>query len=330
MKKSLIVALVIIVGIGLLHALKNNNGTEVAENEKILSLNESKCVDLGWKRVVKKIDDIDHELFWKGPTDAWKGSVIVLHGGGSDYTQWCYQSNRVSKPQVDFSNVAISHGFGVFLIDSTTDVVTDAKGLPCGKRFDATIVDNRSQNVDLSFIEYVIKNIIPSSRPQNSNTGIFIVGHSSGGYMAIRAGTHFDGLVTAFAPVAAGDPYGTYFDCNTALSPRQSAKGAGFDRETNKEIIRVNSCVSESYPHERTWETMNPVEKPSFKTFHNEDDGIADLSCSTKVVHMLREHGYQDEGSFIVPSQGERGVLAHLWMGVYNLPIIQFFEKHAE
>jgi hypothetical protein len=109
-----------------------------------LTKNENKCIDAGWKKVITTIGGNERQLLYKGPADAWKGSIIVMHGGGGDYTQWCYTSAPVNRePQVDFSNLAVSRGFGVFLLDSTNDVVTDANGRLCGKRFDATVVDGR-------------------------------------------------------------------------------------------------------------------------------------------------------------------------------------------
>jgi pimeloyl-ACP methyl ester carboxylesterase len=301
-----------------------------SEGVSSLTKNEKKCIDAGWHKITTTIDGHERQLLYKGPADAWKGSIIVMHGGGGDYTQWCYDSVRLVKPQVDFSNLAVSRGFGVFLLDSTNDVVTDANGRLCGKRFDATVVDGRSTNVDLPYIERVIKEIIPSKRSSGSSPSIFMTGESTGGYMTTRAATHFDNLITAFAPAASGDPYGTYFDCNPALSPRDSAKGAGFDRETNLEIIKPNSCVSTAYPNEYTWETMSPSRKPPFKTFHSADDGVADLSCREKVATQLRAHGYPDDGAYVIPSTGTRSVWAHFWQSAYNNPVLDFFAKYSE
>ncbi len=298
-----------------------------SEGVSSLTKNEKKCTDAGWQKITTTIDGHERQLLYKGPADAWKGSIIVMHGGGGDYTQWCYPSVRLVKPQVDFSNLAVSRGFGVFLLDSTNDVVTDANGRLCGKRFDATVVDGRSSNIDLPFIEQVIKQLIPEKRPNGSAQGIYMTGESIGGYMTTRASTHFDNLITAFAPAASGDPYGTYFDCNPALSPRDSAKGAGFDRETNLEIVTPNACTSISYPNEKIWETTFPSQKPAFKAFHHADDGIADLSCHEKVITQLRAHGYPDDGAFVIPSTGTRSISAHFWQRAYNEPVLDFFEK---
>jgi hypothetical protein len=217
----------------------------------------------------------------------------------------------------------------VFLLDSTDDVVTDANGLPCGKRFDATVVETRQSNVDLPFIERVITDIIPSTRPPGSAPHIFMTGESTGGFMTTRAGTHFDNLVTAFAPVASADPYGTYFDCDPRLSPRTSAKGVGYDRETQQQIIERDACVSTAYPNEQPWETQQPVKKPVFKTFHHADDGVANLSCREKVGKLLAAHGYPDDGPFVIRSRGRRSVMAHLWQSDYNVPLVQFFKRQA-
>lgn len=294
--------------------------------------NERQCVRQGWKKVTGEIAGHHRQLFWKGPPHAWEyGAIIVMHGGGGNYTQWCYARRATSpvKPQVDFSNLAVSEGFGVFLLDSTDDVVTDAMGRPCGKRFDATIVETRKSNIDLPFIEHVLTKIIPSKRPPGSASDIFMTGESTGGFMTTRAATHFDSLMTAFAPVASADPYGTYFDCNPTLSPRTAAKGVGYDRETQQQIIERNACVSAAYPREQPWETQHPRKKPVVKTFHHEDDGVADLSCREKVGKLLAAHGYPDDGPFVIPSRGRRGVWAHLWQKEYNVPIIEFFKRHA-
>lgn len=292
--------------------------------------NEIQCSNAGWHKITTTIDGRERQLMYKGPVGVWKGSIVVMHGGGGDYTQWCYTSAPAIKPQVDFSDLAVSRGFGVFLLDSTNDVVTDANGRLCGKRFDATVVDGRTTNVDLPYIERVIKEIIPSKRPSGSSPSIFMTGESTGGYMTTRASTHFDNLITAFAPAASGDPYGTYFDCNPALSPRDSAKGAGFDRETNLEIIMPNSCVSASYQNEKPWETMSPSKKPAFKTFHSADDGVADLSCREKVATQLSAHGYPDDGAFVIPSTGTRSVWAHFWQRAYNEPVVDFFLRYRD
>lgn len=304
---------------------KIKNGVDAA-----LSPYEKKCVEGGWQKITASIAGNNRQLFWKGPSSPWKGAIIVMHGGGGDYTQWCYTSVPLVKPQVEFSDLAASRGYGVFLLDSTNDIVTDSQGLPCGKRFDATVVDGRTSNIDLPFIGKIIQDIIPANRPKGSGVGIFITGESTGGYMTTRAATHFDGLIAAFAPAASGDPYGTYFNCDPSLSARTSAKGAGFDRETNREIIERDACVSPSYPNEKEWETMNPAKKPAFKTFHSEDDGVADISCREKIAAILRAHGYLDDGPFIIKSTGKRSVLMHFWQRSYNVPILDFFDKQSK
>lgn len=322
MKKLLIMLGVVVLVFGVVRFQKDARGT--------LVLHEAECAKARWKKATVFIDGRERQLLWQGPASLWKGSVIVMHGGGGNYTEWCHVSARAIKPQVEFSNLAISRGFGVFLLDSTNDVVSDAKGLLCGKRFDATVVDGRSSNVDLPFIGKIIQEVIPSVRPKGSLLGIFLTGESIGGYMTTRAATHFDGLVTAFAPAASGNPYGTYFDCDPSLSPRTSAKGAGFDRETNKKIIEPGACISSSYKNETEWETMNPKKKPAFKTMHHEDDGVADISCRGKVARTLRDHGYPDDGAFVIPGTGKRSVLAHFWQRAYNTPVLDFFEKYSK
>lgn len=293
---------------------------------------EEKCTRLGWEKITIPVGGHDRQLLWNGPRRPWKhGTIIVMHGGGGNYTQWCHAPSAFSlvKPQVEFSHLAILEGFGVFLLDSTDDVVTDTQGLPCGKRFDATVVETRKSNVDLPFIGSVITTVIPSKRPLGSASEIFLTGESTGGFMATRAGTHFDGMVTAFAPAASADPYGTYFDCNPKLSPRTSAKGVGYDRETGKHITEPDACIASEYLHEQPWETQHPRTKPPFKTFHHEDDGIADLSCREKVGKVLAAHGYPDDGAYVIKGRGYRNAGAHLWQRAYNIPLLQFFKKQT-
>ncbi len=294
---------------------------------------EQRCVNKGWEKITFTVAGLHRQVLWKGPSGPWKkGAIIVMHGGGANYTQWCYAPSRTSlvKPQVDFSEEALIRGFAVFLLDSTDDIVMDVNGRTCGKRFDATIVDNGRDNVDLPYIEKLLVEIIPDLRPEGSTKAIFATGESTGGFMTIRAGTHFDGIITAFAPGAAADPYGTYFDCNTSLSSRESAKGAGFDRETKQEITETGACESVSYDHEMSWESMNPKTKPAFKSLHHADDGIVDISCQKKAAELLVEHGYKKETPFIMRSSGKRNVLAHLWRKAYNEPALNFFERQLK
>jgi hypothetical protein len=79
-----------------------------------------------------------------------------------------------------------------------------------------------------------------------------------------------------------------------------------------------------------TWESMNPKTKPAFKSLHNADDGIVDISCQKKAASLLVEHGYKKESPFIMRGSGQKNVLAHLWRKAYNEPALNFFERQLK
>ena len=75
---------------------------------------------------------------------------------------------------------------------------------------------------------------------------------------------------------------------------------------------------------------MNSKKKAPFKLFYHQGDGVDDTSCKEKVQRLLVEHGYKDDGSFIVKDKtGRRRVLNHFWVKEYNQPLIEFFKKYA-
>jgi len=287
---------------------------------------EDACINAGWQLTTLEVGGLARRVLWKGPQNGWvRGAIVVMHGGGGSYVHWCSVTDPVVQPQVDFSQLALAQGFAVFALDSTDDVVTDPQLRTCGKRFDTTV--QARPNVDLPFIESVLTQLIPSVRPMNSAAQIYMTGESTGGFMTIRAATHFDSLITAFAPAAAADPYGTYFDCDPALSPRESAHGIGLDADTHRQITEFDACTAAAYPNEAPWVTMNPAQKPAFKQFHHVDDGIVDLSCPIKANFQLRAHGYPDTGAFLIPGNGPRRLLAHLWQSEFNQPMLDFFKS---
>jgi poly(3-hydroxybutyrate) depolymerase len=127
---------------------------------------EQQCMAKGWKLLTPNIGGITRRLLWKGPAGAWsKGAIIVLHGGGGSHFQWCVANASLVQPQVDFSNLAISRGYAVFTLDSTAQV-TDNDQRVCGKVWDDEV--RTRPNLDLPFIEYVAKGLIPSLRPPAS------------------------------------------------------------------------------------------------------------------------------------------------------------------
>jgi hypothetical protein len=143
--------------------------------------------------------------------------------------------------------------------------------------------------------------------------------------MTVRAATHFDNLITAFAPVSGGDPYGWHRICEKGLTPRITVHGAAFDNETGKQITESGACRASNYPHETTWESANPLVKPAFRIFHHKYDGVHDASCCDKVDKLLRAHGYAGEEEFLLNDNERRSLANHLWQEAYNRPILDFF-----
>ena len=282
---------------------------------------EQKCIDAGWTRV---IDASGRRFLWKGPADRWThGAIIVMHGGGGSADHWCHASHEIVATQVAFAEAAIAQGFAVFTLDST-DRVSDREERACGKVWDDE-VRNRA-NIDLPFIEGLLRETIPNLRPRGSGKGIFLTGLSSGGFMTVRAATHFDGLVTAFAPAASGDPYGWHRVCDASLSPRRTVFGIGVDNETKRQITEEGACRASAYPNEMPWETQRPAKKPPFKLFQHEKDGIHDFSCHEQVRIQLTAHGYPDAGAFVVRDAGRRRLIHHFWQQAYTQPVLAFFK----
>jgi len=292
-----------------------------------LSPSEQACAAQGWNRSLFKVGNIDRKVMWKAPSSGYwtSGVIVVMHGGGGKADDFCTGGPLV-QPQVAFTNLAIQQGFAVFALESTDNLVTDAMGRVCGKRFDFAV--NNRLNIDLPYIGHVLTSLIPTARPAGSNQKLFVTGLSTGGYMTIRAATHFDGLITAFAPVSAGDPYGTDPICDPNLSPRDSAIGILIDRETGLEIGEDNACLASSYPKESAWETQRPAIKPTFSQFQHQKDGIVDFSCAQKANATLQAAGYVDAGAFVLNAVGAESVLNHLWQNSYNQPLLNFFLNH--
>jgi len=288
---------------------------------------EKQCTAQGWRRVVSHVAGLPRELLWKGPNGPWtKGAILVMHGGGGQHFQWCVANARSVAPQVRFSELAVAEGFAVFLLNSS-DRVTDKEGRVCGKVWDDAVQDR--PNLDLPFIGHVIREIVPQLRPRQSRNAIFATGLSSGGYMTVRASTHFDNWITAFAPVSNGDPYGWHRVCESGLTVRTEVHGAGFDNETGKRITDLDACRAESYPNEKPWDSARPLVKPTFRIFHHENDGINDLSCSEKVGKLLRQHGYPEVPALLLRG-GQRSLVNHLWQDAYNRPILEFFSSQFD
>ena len=284
---------------------------------------EGQCSRRGWQPVVLDVGGLERRILWKGPDGPWtKGAIIVLHGGGGHHFQFCVANARIVQPQVRFTEMALKDGFAVFLLESS-DRVTDNEDRPCGKVWDDE-VRNRP-NLDLPFIETVIRAVIPKARPSGSRSEIFLTGLSSGGYMTVRASTRFGNLITAFAPVSSGDPYGWHRVCEKGTTRRSTVHGAGFDNETGRQIVEPDACLSANYPHEKPWDSADVTRKPAFRIFHHRYDGINDMSCTEKVAALLREHGYPEVSAFQLVGNERRSLENHLWQDDYNQPLLEFF-----
>lgn len=284
---------------------------------------EATCLTDGWRLWGGEVAGHTRRVLSLQPVGPWtKGALLVLHGGGGQADQFC-TGGMLVQPQVAFAREAVRRGFAVFALDSTTNVVTDSQGRPCGKRFDFSVLPRA--NVDLPFIEWVATALVPQLRPAGSRLELFLTGLSTGGAMTTRAATHFDDVFTAFAPVSAVDPYGTDALCDPALSPRDSAVGILVDRETRREIIEDGACASMAYPNESPWSSTRPPVKPTVRQFHDEKDGIVDVSCMRKLSAQLQLNGYPFQPPFLLQTPGPKNVLLHLWRTSYSAPLLDFF-----
>jgi len=312
-------------GCGCLEAVQKDSKNERVQ--ELYNQYEKDSIQRGWQKITLTINGSERKILWLAPEGPWEnGAIIALHGGGGTYSN--FGSNlRIGEPMIAFSDLAVKEGFAIFSLDST-DELMDEQGNPMGKRWDSLAKDD-SANTDLPFIENVIVELIPTLRPPNSSCDIFMTGISNGGYMTILAATHFDDKITAFAPVSCGDPYGTYMEGGVE-SPFRETPGIFRDSETNLPINVTNACRSESYANEKIWVTSNPNTYPSFKLFYHEGDGVCDISCKEKLENLLVQHGYRNDGSFIVKDVGIRSPLKHLWVDQYNEPLIDFFKRSAD
>ncbi len=300
---------------------------DIEVGDRASSWAERGCLRDGWEKLTFDAAGHRRSLLYKGPGGAWRnGVIIVLHGGGGDAANFC-RGRRLVRPQIHFTEMALARGFAVIVLESTDDIVTDAQGRVCGKRFDFSVLDR--PNIDLPYIGRVLDDVIPSKRPAGSSQSVFITGLSTGGYMTTRAATYFSSKITAFAPVSAGDPYGTDTICDTSLSKRKSAKGILVDADTKKEITQNEACQTSDFSKEANWPKAGSSKMPPFKQFQDASDGIVDLSCMKRAEKMLDKQGYPDRGAFIIPYAGKKDVFKHLWQDEYNEPILDFFESEV-
>ena len=296
--------------------------TLVPDAAPAASPQELQCQAAGWTRELVTIAGRPRLVLWKGPATWTRGALVVMHGGGGSHTNFCVANVPLIAPQVRFSDQALAQGFAVFLLDSS-DQVRDNAGRLCGKVWDDEV--RSRDNLDLPFVEEVLRRLIPGKRPAGSRSEIFVAGHSSGGYMAVRVASRYADLVTAFAPVSSGDPYGWFRDCTPRASDRVNVFGAGFDNETRRQIIETGACESTAgQPNERAWDGAALTPKPVFRQFHHLQDGINDRSCVAKVRAQLLARGYPEDPPFAVDG-GTRNADVHNWLDDYNGPILSFF-----
>lgn len=285
------------------------------------SAQELQCQAAGWQRLVVPAAGLQRLVLWKAPAGGWPaGALLVMHGGGGSHTNFCAANVALIEPQVRFTEAALAQGFAVFLLDSS-DTVTDHAGQLCGKVWDDEV--RARPNLDLPFIESLLRQQIPALRPAGSRTDIYLTGLSSGGYMATRAATRFGDLVTAFAPVSSGDPYGWARDCTRRATDRPNVFGIAADLETGRPISEPGACAAASYPNEKPWDGAGLVPKPAWRVFHHADDGIHDRSCVDKLRSQLTARGYPQTAPFMLQGGG-RSADAHYWLDAYNAPLLAF------
>jgi len=290
--------------------------------EPVATVQEEQCRAAGWQRSVLDVEGRARLVLWKAPAGAWtRGAIVVLHGGGGAHANFCVANVALIGPQVSFTTQAIERGFAVFLLDSTGEV-TDEAGRLCGKVWDDEV--RARPNLDLPFIERVLAGEIPARRPAGSATAVFLTGLSSGGFMAVRAAARLGERLTAFAPVAAGDPYGWVRDCTRRPGDRANVAGVGLDRETGRQITELSACEAAAYPNERPWDMAVPGTRPPFRVFHHAEDGIVDRSCVDKQRRQLVAHGFTEVAPFTL-SGGARSVEVHYWQEAYNGPLLDWF-----
>ncbi len=290
---------------------------------------ERQCMARGWQRAVVASPAGPRALLWKAPPGAWRrGAILVLHGGGGRHFQFCVANVRALEPQVAFATAALARGFAVFLLDSS-DRVLDNEGRACGKVWDDEA--RARPNLDLPMIGEIVGALVPRLRPPGSASSVFLTGHSSGGYMTLRAASHFGDRIAAFAPVASGDPYGWHRTCDPALARvrRAAVHGVGVDNETGRIVAEPGACIAAAYPNEKPWDGTARRRHPPFLQVQHEDDGVNDASCSHKAAAQLKRMGYPAHPPLIVKGDGRRSLANHLWQEGYNAPILDFFAGRA-
>lgn len=290
--------------------------------EPAATAQEMQCQAAGWRREVIDAAGLQRLVLWKAPASgSWsRGAIVVMHGGGGSHTNFCVANVDLIAAQVRFTEQALARGYAVFLLDSS-DRVNDIAGRLCGKIWDDEVRPRDS--LDLPFLEQLLRQRLPALRPAGSRSELYLTGLSSGGFMTVRTATRFGDLVTAFAPVAAGDPYGWTRDCTPRAGDRPNVFGIAIDNETRRPISEVDACRASAYPNEKTWESA--ARKPPYRLFHHAQDGTLDRSCVDKLQAQLQSRGYAGGAPFMLDG-GPRSADVHFWQDGYNTPLLDFFD----
>lgn len=304
----------------------NAAATSAAATEPAVTVQELQCQQAGWQREVVSAAGLSRLVLWKAPIGAWTaGAIVVMHGGGGQHTNFCVANVALTAPQVRFTEMALQQGYAVFLLDSS-DRVTDDAGRLCGKVWDDEV--RGRTNLDLPFVDDVLRRLVSSRRPAGSRADLFLTGHSSGGYMAVRVASTTGELLSAFAPVSSGDPYGWYRDCTPRATDRSNVFGAGFDLETDLQIIEPGACAAATSTREKDWSAPAGGARPPWRMFHHAQDGINDRSCVDKVGRQLAARGYPGSAAFTLDG-GARSADVHYWLDDYNAPMLAWFASMA-
>lgn len=293
------------------------------DEEPPLTPQEAQCIAAGWRRELLESVGLQRRVLWQAPAGRWsRGAIVVLHGGGGSYTNFCVANAALIAAQVRFTDAALARGYAVFLADSS-DRITDRDGRLCGKVWDDEVRERG--NLDIPFLELLLRERIPALRPPGSDAALFMTGLSSGGFMTVRAATSIGELITAFAPVAAGDPYGWTRDCTPLSTDRVNVFGHAVDNETRRPISRIGACAAAAYPSERPWGGSALTRRP-VRIFHHAQDGILDRSCVDKLQAQLVAHGHATTAPYVLDG-GSRRVSAHYWQDGYNAPLLDYFDS---
>jgi len=275
------------------------------------------AVTIGQRRYLRKV-------LYSAPASAtWRGAVIVMHGGGGNYAQWC-SAGFTSRGMM--TDAMLDNDFAVFLLDST-DITTDESGALCGKVWDDNVLAR--DNHDVPYITSVITEVIADLRPAGSPSNIFLTGFSSGGFMATRAATELNHLVTGFIPMGTASPYGWHRDCSF-LTIRDLVAGVGQDNDSNLNISEINACGPTelnplaSYPSEVAWLDGGATVKPHYLKIQHFDDAIVDFSCHTRHVHQLEQNGYAGSLFELRPTGGTRSLIHHNVIAEFITPMIDY------